>query len=36
MPEKKAFERPEITTYRRDELVGETVYTFPLLNSRLD
>ena len=27
MTEKKTFEMPVITTYRRDELIGETVFT---------
>ena len=29
MNEKKVFEMPVITTYRRDELIGETAFTFP-------
>jgi len=29
MSEKKAFEMPVITTYRRDELILETAFTLP-------
>jgi len=30
MSERKAFEMPTITTYRRDELIVETVFTTQL------
>lgn len=33
MSEKQAFKVPEITTYRRDELIVETVFT--TLNSHI-
>ena len=36
MNEKKEFEMPEITTYRRDELILDVAYTMPPPTSHFD